>query len=77
MLGDTGLPVALIARSGKSHRLCLEIPDTIRSRQSTTLPCLTETIYLLKQYGGGPLKIRGEPYIEDGIVLLHLSTDTE
>lgn len=77
MLCDTGPLVAIIDRSDKNHSRCVSVLTTLRSALLTTLPCFTEAMYLLARYGGLPAQDELWSYLEDGVLTLHISSESE
>jgi uncharacterized protein len=47
LLLDTGVFVALLDKSERNHRRCVQFLKSFRGKMLTTEPVLTETIYLL------------------------------
>lgn len=77
MLCDAGPLVALIDRSDKNHRRCLQVLAILRAPLLTTWPCFTEAMYLLARYGGHPAQDILWSYVEDGTLTFHLSSESE
>lgn len=77
MLCDAGPLVAIIDRSDKNHKRCLEVLSTLCASLVTTWPCFAEAMYLLGQYGGHPAQDSLWSYVEDGIITFHVSSEAE
>lgn len=77
-LCDTGPLVALIDRDDPHHQRCVETLSSLPSAAlMTTWPCLTEAMYLLHRGGGHTAQEELWGFLADGLVRLHLSTESE
>lgn len=71
MLCDTGPMVALIDRKDPHHASCVAALDALPVEQfTTTWPCLTEAMYLLRRGGGLEAQRELWGYLADGFIKL-------
>lgn len=77
ILCDAGPLIALLDVDDKKHKACTAILPTLPSPLLTTWPCLAEAMYLLGQYGGHPDQDKLWMLVEQGIVIVHFSSDAE
>jgi uncharacterized protein len=78
ILCDTGPLVALIDRDDANHSRCVAaMEDLPPAPLLTTLPCLTEALYLLSRVGGLPAQEELWEYLTDGLVVLLPPTPDE
>jgi hypothetical protein len=77
MLCDAGPLVAIIDRSDKNHQRCIAVLSSLRAALVVTWPCFTEAMYLLGRYGAHPAQEELWSYLEDGVIMLHISSALE
>lgn len=76
-LTDAGALVALIDKNQSQNEQCRAIFAALSLPLITTWPAFTEAMYLLYQLGGWPLQRNLWQYIENGVLQIHFSEDTE
>jgi uncharacterized protein len=77
-LCDTGPLVALIDRDDRDHARCTTALSVLPPVPLlTTVPCLTEAMYLLGRGGGLPAQDELWAYVADGMVQVHHPTEGE
>lgn len=76
-LTDAGALVALIDKNQPQSGQCRATFATLSLPLVTTWPAFTEAMYLLYQLGGWPLQRNLWQYIEDGVLQIHFSEETE
>ena len=72
ILADTGPLVALINRSDPNHQICLAATrDLSGSRMTTTWPCFTEAMYLLRSRRRTSAQAALWELLRAGLLVLH------
>lgn len=76
-LCDSNPLVALINRKDGDHALCIATLPLLSTPLVTTWPCIAEAMYLLYKYGGHSPQEELWKWIADGILQIHINTETE
>ena len=76
-LTDTGPLVGMLDRRDGSHRKCVEVVGEVRLPMLTTLPVLTEVLYILQNRAGWKTQSVVFKLIHDGrLVITDMTSDT-
>ena len=76
-LTDAGALIALVDKNQPHNARCRSTFLTLSLPLATTWSAFTEAMYLVYQIGGWPLQRNLWQYVEEGILHLHSSPDTE
>lgn len=77
MLCDTGPLVAILDRSDVYHERCMLVIAALHTPLVTTWACFVEAMYLLGRYSSFEAQDALWRYVEEGALLLHISTEAE
>lgn len=76
-LCDASCLIALINSKDPAHQRCIETIPLLSDPLITTVPCLTEALYLVHQYGGWKAQAQIWSYLQEDLVTIRFQAESE